>query len=193
MNSRCVLDQQLGHHLGVPSGGGVLDRVLDEPVRATPSRRAAAQLAGCLAPELELQKLAEQMVVAIPLPAGVQRDQEHVRAREVRKHRSRVLAPEDRVAQLGREPPEHRGAHQEVPGLRRERGQNLVGQIFADLPSAARERPHSLVGVPKITKPQRRQIDARGPSLRALDEQLDALAGQARSPHERPAHAPRRP
>ena len=95
------LDQQLGHHLRVASSGGVLDRLLREPVRATPSRRAAAQLARGLAPELELQNLAEQMVVAIPLPAGVERDQEHVRAREVRKHRSRVLAPENRVAQLG--------------------------------------------------------------------------------------------
>ena len=92
------LDQQLGHHLRVASSGGVLDRLLREPVRATPRRRAAAQLARGLAPELELQNLAEQMVVAIPLPAGVERDQEHIRARKVREHRGRVLAPEDRVA-----------------------------------------------------------------------------------------------
>ena len=38
-----VLDEQLGHRLGVPGGGGVLDRVLDKPVRTAPSRRAAAQ------------------------------------------------------------------------------------------------------------------------------------------------------
>ena len=92
------LDQQLGHHLRVPSSRGVLDRLLHEPLRATPGRRAAAQLARGLSPELELQNLAEQMVVAIPLPAGVERDQEHIRAREVREHRGRVLAPEDRVA-----------------------------------------------------------------------------------------------
>ena len=97
------LDQQLGHHLRVPSSRGVLDRLLRAPVRATPSRRAAAQLARGLAPELELQKLAEQMVVAIPLPAGVERDQEHIRVRELREHRSRVLATENRVAQLRRE------------------------------------------------------------------------------------------
>ena len=150
------LDQQLGHHLCVAGSGGVLDRLLDEPVRVTPSRRAAAQLAGGLAPELELQNLAEQMVVAIPLPAGVERDQEHIRVREVRQHRSRVLASENRVAQLGCEAPQHRGAHQEVLDLRRERRQNLVGQIVADLASAACELPHSPVGVLKIAKPQRR-------------------------------------
>ena len=99
-----VLDEQLGHRLGVPSGGGVLDRVLDETLLTAPSRRAAAQRSRVLAPELELQKLAEQMVIAIPLLACVQGDQEHVRARELRQHRSRVLAAEDRVAQLGREP-----------------------------------------------------------------------------------------
>ena len=92
--------------------------------------------------------------------------------------RGRVLAAEDRVAQLGREPPQHRGAHQKVPGLGRERGQNLVGQIVGDVPSAAGERPHTLIGVLEITKPQRRQIQPRGPSLGPLDEQLDALAGQ---------------
>ncbi len=92
------LDQQLRHHLRVPSSRGVLDRLLREPLRATPGRRAAAELARGLSPELQLQNLAEQVVVAIPLPAGVERNQEHIRAREVREHRGRVLAPKDRVA-----------------------------------------------------------------------------------------------
>ena len=86
------LDQQLGHHVRVAGSGRVLDRLLREPVRPTPSRRAAAQLARVVAPELELQHLAEQMVVAIPLPAGVERDQKHVRAREFGEHGHRVLA-----------------------------------------------------------------------------------------------------
>ena len=76
-----VFDEQLSHRLTVPRRGGVLDRVLDQPVRTAPRRRAAPQHRRGLAPELELQKLAEQMVIAIPLAACVQRDQEHVRAR----------------------------------------------------------------------------------------------------------------
>ena len=148
-----VLDEHLGHRLGVPSGGGILDRVLDEPLLTAPSRRAAAQRSRVLAPELELQKLAEQMVIAIPLPACVQGDQEHVRARELREHRGRVLAAEDRVAQLGGEPIQNRGAHQEVPGLRRERAQNLIGQVVRDVPSTAGERPHTLIGVIEVAKP----------------------------------------
>ena len=131
-----------------------------------------------LAPELQLQKLAEQMVIAIPLPARVQGDQEHVRVRELREHRGRVLAAENGVAQLRREPSQHRGAQQEVPGLGRERGQDLIGQVVADVPSAAGERPHPLIGVLEVTKPQRRQVQPRRPALRALDEQLDALVGQ---------------
>ena len=54
-----VLDEQLGHGLGVSCGGGVLDRVLDEPLGAAPSRRAEVQLTRVVAPELQLQKLAE--------------------------------------------------------------------------------------------------------------------------------------
>ena len=172
------LDQQLGDHLCVSGCGGVLDRLLDEPLRRTPSRRPPSQLAGGIAPELELQNLAEQVVVAIPLAAGVERDQEHIRAREIREHSRRVLAPENRVAQLGREARQHRGAHQKIPGVRRERHQNLVGQIVANLASAARELPHLLVGVLKVAKPERRQIQARGPPLGAIDEQLHAVTGE---------------
>ena len=143
------LDQQPGHHLCVAGSGGVLDRLLHEPVCATPGGRTAAQLARGLAPELELQNLAEQMVVAIPLPARVERDQEHVRVREVGEHRNRVLAPENRVAQLGCEAPKHRRAHEEVLDVRRERGQNLVCQIVADVAGAARELPHAPVRGPE--------------------------------------------
>ena len=65
-----------------------------------------------------------------------------------------------------------------VPGLGRERRQNLIGQVVADVPSAADERPYPLIGVLEVTQPQRRQVQPRRPSLRALDEQLDALARQ---------------
>ena len=93
------------------------------------------------------------MVIAVPLLVCVEGDQEHVRPRELRQHRSRVLAAEDRVAQLGREPSQRRGADQEVPGPEVERGQNLVGQIIGDLPGTAGERPHSLIGVLEVAKP----------------------------------------
>jgi hypothetical protein len=172
-----ILDQQLSHHVRVAGAGGVLDRVLDEPFSAAPGRRAAARLARVLVPELQLQKLAEQTVVAVPLPAGIQSDQEHVRARELREHFGRVLATENRVAQLGREPSQHRGAQQEVPGLRGERRQDLIGQIVGDVPSAPSERPHTLIGVLEVAKPQRREVQTGGPALCALDEQLDALGG----------------
>ena len=43
------------------------------------------------------------------------------------------------------------------------------------LPANSRTPPS---GSSKIAKPQRCQIEARGPSLRAIDEQLHALAGQ---------------
>ena len=46
------------------------------------------------------------------------------------------------------------------------------------MPIAAGERPHTLIGVLEVTKPQRRQVQPRRPALRTLDEQLDALVGK---------------
>ena len=147
-------------------------------MRTAPRRRAAAQRRRGLEAELELQQLAEQMVIAIPLTARVQGDQEHVRADEICEHGGRVLAAEDRVAQLGREPGQHRRAQQELPFLRRERRQDLLGQVVRDVPGAAGERPHARVGILEVAKPQRRQVQPRRPSLRALQQQLNTLAGQ---------------
>ncbi len=73
-----MLDEQLGHQFGFPSGGGVLDRVLDVSVGTAPSHRAASNRVSFLGPQLQPQKLAEQMVVAIPLPSGVRGNQEHI-------------------------------------------------------------------------------------------------------------------
>ena len=72
---------------------------------------------------------------------------------ELRHDRSRVLAIHDRVTQLGGEPIKNRGAHQEVPGPRVQRGQDLGGQVIGDLPRTARERLHSLIGLSEVTKP----------------------------------------
>ena len=182
MNSKMGLDEQLGHHLGVPGGGGVLDRVLDKPVRTAPSRSAAAQLSRGLALELEPQNLAEQMVIAVPLSAALKSHQEHVRAGELRKHGGRVLAAQHRVAQLRREAPEHRGPHQKVPCLRRERRQNLGGQIVADMPSAAGERPHPLVRVLEVAQPQRRQVQARRASPRSARRANSTLSRDSSIP-----------
>ena len=70
MNSRRVFEQQLGHRLGVPGGVCVLDRLLHQTVLSAPRARAPAQHRRGLAPELQPQKLAEQMVIAVPLPAA---------------------------------------------------------------------------------------------------------------------------
>ena len=118
------------------------------------------------------------MVISVPLLARAQRDQEHIRVRELSQNGCRVLATEDRVAQLGCEASQHRGAHQEIPSLGRERRQNLICQVVPKVASAAGEGPHPLIGVVEVAKPQRRQVQPCRPSLRVLGEQLHAFAGQ---------------
>jgi hypothetical protein len=65
--------------------------------------------------ELQLQKLAEQVVTGVSLPVRDLRNQEHVRARELGEHHGRVVAVKDRVAKIGREPGQHRRPQQKAP------------------------------------------------------------------------------
>ena len=188
------LDQQLSDHLCVPGSRGILDRLLREPVRATPGRRAAAQLA-------RARRARARAAVPRRTDGGSDTTPRARRARpgtcsieRVRRARATESSrPRTASHNSGVKRPSTDVAHQEVLDLGRERRQNLVGQILADLASAAGELPHARVGVPKIAKPERRQIEPRGPSLRALDEQLHAARSISRSPHALPAHASRRP
>ena len=80
-----LVAEDLGDQRGVADGRRVLERVVEPAVLATPLARRRVQprrgsrLDGR---ELELQQLAEEVVVAIPLAVGVERDEEAVLALE---------------------------------------------------------------------------------------------------------------
>jgi hypothetical protein len=64
--------------------------------------------------ELATQHVAEQVVVAIPLAAAVERDEEQVRGFDLVQHASRVGALQHRVAHSRRKACEDGGADQEL-------------------------------------------------------------------------------
>src|SRR4029077_359669 len=73
------------------------------------------------------------------------------------------------------------GAQQEVPRQRVKLGQDLLGQVVADVSSIARERSHAFAGIVVTSKPQRRQTQPCGPSLGTLSQQLENFTGQGDS------------
>src|SRR4029079_14721015 len=104
--------------LVVAHRGGVRESLFDEAVRAEPVGRPPVKLPHRLrsgGPELDTQELAEEMVVAVPVPTTVERYEEQVRSLEVRKASPGIRRTENGVARLRREPVEDGRSQQEVP------------------------------------------------------------------------------
>jgi hypothetical protein len=78
------LDQagnQPSHPIGVAGGLGMVDGQLGQPVGLTPDRRSGVQFRdqlGLTLLQLGPEQLAEQVVVAVPLPLPVKRDHQQV-------------------------------------------------------------------------------------------------------------------
>ena len=83
--------------------------------------------------ELRLEEFAEQVVVAVPLTAIVERDDERVRARERLERIGRVVRPEHRVAEGRRHPIEDRRAEQERLEIVRLPPQDFLEEVVRDL------------------------------------------------------------
>lgn len=92
-------------------GQGVRDGVLGQIVVLVPPAGALVQqrnLLGLLAEHARAQHVGEQVVVAVPLPPIVQRDEEEVGALKGHERAAPVVAAGDGVAERPREPVENR-------------------------------------------------------------------------------------
>ena len=103
-------------------------------------RCSFAMMLGFGATELAEQEFAEERVVAIPLAAAVERDQEEVRGLEVAQLGVGVRCSHDSVTEWGRELVEHRGAPQELLGGLGELGQGLPIEVVGDVAVIAGHR-----------------------------------------------------
>ena len=110
------LQDEPGDTIGVAGALGVVDRVLRRPVGLEPCRRAHVELAGSarfLPAQLRQQQLAQQVVVAVPLAAPVERHDEEVAALQLFQQRARSRRVERGIAQRATHPLEHGGTRQE--------------------------------------------------------------------------------
>jgi hypothetical protein len=111
-----------------------------------------------------LQRLCEQMVVAEPLPAIVQRDQGQVALLEGVQDFLGVGHASNRAAQRRVEPVQHGGVQQELPNMGWLPIDDFPGQEVPDVAMAAGELMDEARGVGPAAQGQGREVDAGWPS-----------------------------
>ena len=130
-------------------------------------------------------------MVAVPLPVGVQRYYEQVRARERLENLRRPALLQDRVAERPRHPLENGGMCEETNIARGQVGEQLRPQVLGHEPIAPRERRRARGPEPPRPDRQRSQVQACGPALCVLGELGDLLVRQVQSARRSAVGAPR--
>jgi hypothetical protein len=145
-----VLGNQRPSLAEVTGGAGVTDRLIDLAGRLVPGRgppmqhRDQGRLAGA---KLQPQQVGEQLMVAIPLAAVVQRHHKQVRRLQLAQQRGRPSGLEHGVAQRTGQPLQHRGPQQEPPQLRWLALQHLDDQIVGHMAVTAGESGDEPAGI----------------------------------------------
>src|SRR5918994_1298605 len=124
-----VAPDQGRHAVDVALRAGVVEGGVDVAVLFPP--RARARVQGRLdrrveAIELATEHVPEEVVVAVPLTASVERDEEQVRSVDLLEHSRRVRALQDVVTYPRRQAIEHRGPNQELAELSGKRPESRV-------------------------------------------------------------------
>ena len=128
--------------------------------------------------ELRSEEIAEQVVVAEPLAAIVERDDERIRAREGLERIGGVVRAEHRIAQGWGHPVEDRRTEQEHLEIVRLAVNHLFQEVVGDLLLSAGQFGSPRRGIVAVSQRQRRQRDRGGPPLRPLAQSLGRLLGQ---------------
>ncbi len=144
-----------------------------EAFRQQPPRRAAVELGDEVRLrrlELVLEKLGEEVVVAVPLPLRIEREEEEVRAGDRVEHRRRQRAPRDGIAQRRGESLQNGRAAEEQAHVLGLGSKDLLAQVVDDAAVVAGERLDVLARVIASAKRERGQVEARSPALRSLSK-----------------------
>ena len=152
----------------LPGGDRVPDRVIGQPALRVPGGRVPVQ---CRNPRRLLllqagtQQVSEQVVVAPPAAHLVQGDHEEPGPFGLLQQRLAARPARDRIAQLPRQPLQHRGLEQEAAHLLALPLEDLLGQVVQDVAVAAGERGDEAVDVAAPAQRQASQLQPGGPAL----------------------------
>ncbi len=134
--------------------------------------------AGLLLLQAGAEQVGEQVVVAPPAAHLVQRQQEQAGPLDRLQHRLAIGAAGDGVAQLSRQPLQHRCLQQEPAHLVLLAVQHLPGQVVQDVTVAAAKRGHEPGHVGLTAHRQGGQLQAGHPPLRPGGQRRHGRAGQ---------------
>ena len=118
----------------------------------------------------------EQLVVAIPLPAVVERYQEEVGSLELDQHLGGAMPPGGRVAERPTHHVEDRRLQQELVLLVIKRIQNDLGQVVDDVTAGAAKSCDEASAIGLLRQRQRCQVNADRPALSALMQHAQRLS-----------------
>ena len=131
--------------------------------------------------ELQAEQLGEQVVVAIPVAAVVERHQEQVGAFQLLQQPRRAVPLQDGVAQGARQALQDRGAQQERPDGVRLAGQHLRPQVVGDVAVVALEGGDEGARVRPAAERQPGQVEPGRPALGPFGQALHVAGGQPQS------------
>ena len=162
-----LLDQPGGPgHL--PGGHRVPDRVIGQPALGVPGGRVTVQSgnpAGLFGLQAGAEEVGEQVVVAPPAAHLIQRHHEQPGPFDLLQQRLAAGPAGDRVAQLPRQPLQHRRLKQERAHLLTLVLEHLLGQVVQDVAVAAGERGDEPADVVLPAQRQGRQLQPGRPAL----------------------------
>jgi hypothetical protein len=130
------------------------------------------------------QDVGEQVVVAVPLPAVVERHQEQVGVLQAHEPAPAPRAAGDGVAQRPGESFEDRRLEQEAPDVLGQARQHLLGEVVDDVAVVAGEPRDERPDVVAAPHREGRELQGGDPALGAPVERRDVVLG------ERQAHRP---
>ena len=169
---------QVGGHGDVAGGQRVADRLGHQVVRGEPLGGPPVQPGHpvpLVALEPAAQVVGEQVVVAEPLPLGVQRAQEQIAPLQFLQHRLAVGAPAQRVGQLAAEPVPHAGVEQEGQDVAGQRVEHVLGQVLTDRVVPPGEAADQVGRIGAVPQRQRDQLQRRDPAVGADRDPCDVL------------------
>ena len=161
-----------GDPIGIVCGLGMIDRRLRHAMTLEPVRRPNVQLGNqrrLRSPELGGEQLAEEVVVAIPLPTRVERDEQEVRRLQRLEDLGRSRGTEHRVAHRRGKAIEERGSSEERHHGRRKSREELRLQIVRHESVVTRER-HGFGALASGADREHGEVQAHRPALGPPDE-----------------------
>src|SRR6185312_17176607 len=149
----------------------MLQRGFPVAVLVVPVGRARVELLdelGLGLHQVVLEKLAKEVVVAVPLAAIVEWDEKQVRALDLLKLAAGALVLEDRVAERPAQALEHRRSAQEAQRPRPQERQVLGAEVVGEVAVVAADANRVEAGLPPVADRERRQVERGSPALGLL-------------------------